>query len=207
MVAIGRRAIEPGEKVDKDTHLGRQKLAAGVNGIKPDILGGPVLGQENLQFAFTQLRTDVPGRSKCNADAGQQAFAHDLVGVGLDRRLRANGLDPVRTGEPPRVLVGCGNGHMVCDKILDAFRSAVLFEIDRACAQDAVDRCQAPGDETGIGELRNTDGKVIAVTDDVDKIVGKIEIDRKIGVFSQELAKVQERMIAMGGVRAIKSAM
>ncbi len=78
---------------------------------------------------------------------------------------------------------------MVCDEILDALRSAVFFEIGRACAKDAVDRCQAPRDKTGIGELRNTDGKVVAVTDDIDKIVGKIEIDRKIGVSARNLPR------------------
>jgi hypothetical protein len=65
----------------------------------------------------------------------------------------------------------------------------VLFEIGRRRADDAVVGGDLAGDEGGILELPDADGKIEAFADDVDEAVGQVRIELDVGIAGEELAE------------------
>ena len=72
-------------------------------------------------------------------------------------------------------------------EVLRLRRHSMTFEIGRRCRHHASDAGEPPGDEAGIGRLRNPECDVESLFDQIRKPVVQRQGDGEFAVFAQKL--------------------
>jgi hypothetical protein len=79
-------------------------------------------------------------------------------------------------------------------EILQRLRHAVAFQILRRGADHAMAWGEAAGDEAGIVEFRDADGKVDSFADDIDDIVRQMQFEIEFGMLLKERGQIRRHM-------------